>query len=112
MNVADRREFAEAVLIDHDPDHQGDTPGRCNLCDYTRHPCSTYTLAEYLLQALDAASPDGKVLIAVPDNDDWFDVCIQLRDHNFFPTDDHCKAAASLIERSEERRVGQGGRSR
>ena len=63
MNVADRREFAEAVLIDHDP-----------------------------------ASPDGKVLIAVPDNDDWFDVCIQLRDHNFFLTDDHCKAAASLIE--------------
>ena len=38
------------------------------------------------------------MLIAVPDNDDWFDVCIQLRDHNFFLTDDHCKAAASLIE--------------
>ncbi len=98
MNVADRREFAEAVLIDHDPDHQGDTPGRCNLCGYVRHPCATFTLAEYLLQALDAADPDGKELIAVPHNDDWFDVCIQLRDHNFSLTDDHCKAAASLIE--------------
>ncbi len=38
------------------------------------------------------------MLIAVPDNDDWFDVCIQLRENNAFLTDDDCKAAASLIE--------------
>ena len=103
MNVADRREFAEAVLIDHDPTTRVTPPGRCNLCDHTRHPCSTHP-GRVSTPGAGRCQPGQEGADRRAGQRRLVHVCIQLRDHNFFLTDDHCKAAASLIEAVLERR--------
>ena len=43
----------------HDPARQEGNPyERCELCHYTRHPCSTHDLATAVLQLLDRGRTD------------------------------------------------------
>lgn len=54
MTDDELRRFALEEQRLHDPDNQTDNPyERCELCHYTRHPCSTHDLASAVLQLLD-----------------------------------------------------------
>lgn len=41
-----------AIHNAHDPLKQNEYPGRCALCQFTRHPCDAYIAAEIGLELL------------------------------------------------------------
>lgn len=49
------RRLAMQALNDHDPDKQEDNrpANRCARCNFVRHPCETFELAEAVLTLLD-----------------------------------------------------------
>jgi len=50
----DLRRLALHVRRDHDPAQQTDNGyERCALCNYSRHPCTTFELADAVLTFLD-----------------------------------------------------------
>ena len=64
MNRDEMRQFALGEKNLHDPEKQFEDnpknsfPDRCMLCSYTRHPCSTFELAEAVLYLLDEGRTD------------------------------------------------------
>ena len=51
MTMPELRSYAESVRDAHTPKLQDDNPyDRCGQCQYTRHPCDTFEMADALIQ--------------------------------------------------------------
>jgi hypothetical protein len=54
VDLVGTRDLATELRRDHDPDNQPQhTYARCQLCDFTRHPCEVFTLAGLTLGLLE-----------------------------------------------------------
>jgi hypothetical protein len=52
MNDHELSNLAIHCYEEHNPKNQNHNYDRCCLCDFTRHPCETFELAEAILSLL------------------------------------------------------------